>query len=240
MQLRIVHKVPDGLELPLNYHHILQAVIYSNLGNSYGYSHFVHDVGFQSGNREFRMFTFSLLHGKYQIVGRNIRFQDEISFEVRSPEIFFIRQLADNIMRNGITYRKQHFDNVRVYIMDNTVEEEELYIKMRTPVTVYLTDPVSKKTHFLHPLEEGFSELVFRNFLRKYEACYGITPEDRIWLHPAHITEKDKFVTNYKGFYISGWYGEYYLAGERKYLDFLYQAGLGSKNSQGFGMFDII
>ena len=39
---------------------------------------------------------------------------------------------------------------------------------------------------------------------------------------------------------ISGWYGEYYLVGKRKYLDFLYQTGLGSKNSQGFGMFDVI
>ena len=240
MQLIVVHKVPEGLVLPLNYHHILQAVIYRNLGNAYGYSNFVHEIGFQSDNRKFRMFTFSLIQGKYQIIGKKIRFQDEISFEVRSPECFFIRQLADNIQRNGLTYGKQHFDDVGVYLMDDTVEGEELYIRMKTPITVYLTDNVSKKTHFFHPLEEEFSELVANNFFRKYKAYYGVEPEEPIWIRPVTITEKDSFATDYKGFHIKGWKGEYYLVGERKYLDFLYQTGLGSKNSQGFGMFDVI
>lgn len=47
-------------------------------------------------------------------------------------------------------------------------------------------------------------------------------------------------MTKYKGFYISGWLGEYELSGEAKYLDFLYQTGLGSKNAQGFGLFDVV
>ena len=37
-----------------------------------------------------------------------------------------------------------------------------------------------------------------------------------------------------------GYKGVYKLEGERKYLDFLFQVGLGSKCSQGFGMFDIL
>ena len=53
------------------------------------------------------------------------------------------------------------------------------------------------------------------------------------------ILEKDKYLTKYKGFFINGWKGIYQLSGERKYLDFLYQTGLGAKNSQGFGMFDV-
>ena len=49
-----------------------------------------------------------------------------------------------------------------------------------------------------------------------------------------------KIVTRYKGSYINAWYGTFQLKGKRKYLDFLYQTGVGSKNSQGFGMFEII
>ena len=49
-----------------------------------------------------------------------------------------------------------------------------------------------------------------------------------------------KLVTKYQGSYIEAWYGNFILSGKRKYLDFLYQTGLGSKNSQGFGMFNII
>ena len=39
---------------------------------------------------------------------------------------------------------------------------------------------------------------------------------------------------------LTAYSGTYELFGERKYLDFLYQTGLGSKNSQGFGMFEIM
>ena len=238
MQLIISHKVPNGLTLPINYQHILQSIIYKNLTNACGYSDFLHNKGYLFEERGYRMFTFSFINGKYRIKNKEIRFEDEISFEVRSPEVFLIRQLAENLQKNGITYRNQHFENVELFIMDNTVEEEELYIKMRTPICVYSTNSVSGKTHFFSPQEDDFCELVVENFFRKYIAYYGIEPEESIWIEPVYISEKDKFVTNYKGFYMSGFMGEYRLLGQRKYLDFLYQTGLGSKNAQGFGMFD--
>lgn len=78
------------------------------------------------------------------------------------------------------------------------------------------------------------------NFIRKYYAYTGIYVPDGIMMEPISFSEKDKHVTRYKGFYLSGWTGTYRISGERKYLNFLYQAGLGAKNSQGFGMFDVI
>ena len=56
---------------------------------------------------------------------------------------------------------------------------------------------------------------------------------------PLKVGRRDKYVTKYKGFYLSAWLGEYQLTGPRKNLDFLYQTGLGCRNSQGFGMFEI-
>ena len=50
---------------------------------------------------------------------------------------------------------------------------------------------------------------------------------------------KDKYFTKYKNFFIEAWYGLYLLEGNADYLSFLYDAGLGSKNAQGFGMFEI-
>lgn len=83
-------------------------------------------------------------------------------------------------------------------------------------------------------------ELINENFKRKYNAYSGVFPEENIKIETMRFSERDKYVTKYKGFYISGWYGIYRLQGKRKYLDFLYQAGLGDRNSQGFGMFDLI
>ena len=49
-----------------------------------------------------------------------------------------------------------------------------------------------------------------------------------------------KMVTRYQGVLIIAWYGTDKLSGERKYLDFLYQTGLGAKKAKGFGMFEIL
>ena len=161
-------------------------------------------------------------------------------FPLRSVALFMIKILADNIMKNGIYYGSQHFSEVDVYLSDATVESENIHIKMRSPISVYSTAPETKETYFYSPDDEEFPQMVSDNFIRKYMACYGVLPQNGIWLKPVKVDSRNKYVTKYKNFYISGWMGEYYLNGERKYLDFLYQTGLGGKNSQGFGMFDII
>lgn len=240
MQLFIRHDLQSKLVLPLNYQHILQAIIYKNLNSEAEYSKFLHDNGFPYEKRKFKLFTFSLLQGKYEIVERKIIFRNEVSFEVRSPDIFMMKVLAENISRNGIEYGDRHIVDVDVILNDSTIEADEIYVKMLTPISVYSTDTKNGKTYFYNPEEEDFCQLVNDNFMRKYIACYGVIPESNILIRSINVSTKDKCVTKYKNFYISGWLGIYCLYGQRKYLDFLYQTGLGSKNSQGFGMFSVL
>lgn len=240
MQLLVRHELTENLILPINYHHILQAIIYKGLGTSVDYNKFLHDEGFSFGGRSYKLFTFSLLKGKYEIANGKIMFRDEVSFEVRSPDIFMIKKLAENIHNNGIDYGEYHISQVEALLFDETVEANAVQIEMITPICVYTTDPETKKTYFYEPGEQEFRVLVNDNFLRKYTACYDIEPESNVIIEPFRVTKKDKFVTRYKGFYISGWKGIYCLYGERKYLDFLYQTGLGTRNAQGFGMFRIL
>lgn len=240
MQLIIRHAIPEQLELPLSYHHIIQAIIYKNLDNSFGYNYFLHDNGFLNGDRMFKMFTFGPLQGKYKIKDKRIVFFEEVVLEIRSPDSFMIRILAENLLKKGISYYEQHFSEVEVYISDETIEETEILVEMQSPICVYSTDMESKKTYFYAPEEMEFARAVSDNFNRKYTAYYGIEPMSDIELEPVRVTSKDKYVTKYKSFYISGWLGVYALRGERKYLDFLYQTGLGSKNAQGFGMFELL
>ncbi|RKX92249.1 MAG: CRISPR-associated endoribonuclease Cas6, partial [Spirochaetes bacterium] len=42
------------------------------------------------------------------------------------------------------------------------------------------------------------------------------------------------------GTIIKGWTGTFVLNGNRKILKLAYYTGLGSKNSQGFGMFEVV
>jgi CRISPR-associated endoribonuclease Cas6 len=86
------------------------------------------------------------------------------------------------------------------------------------------------------------------NFTRKYHAFTGHQPESTISILARAVGIQDKYVTRYKkvpvaggkDIYIIGWRGEYELRGYPEYLDFLYYCGLGARNSDGFGMFEML
>ena len=186
------------------------------------------------------MFQFSQLTGDYVIRDKWIIFQSYVEFEIRSVEPMFLRILGESFWNNGITFGDKVYRNLQMDLYDYTVEETELMIRMKSPVTVYSTDKESGKTYYYNPLEETFYDKINETFYRKYEAYYGIPPASPIILSNGKSSCPKRLVTRYQGSYITAWYGIYRLCSERKYLDFLYQTGLGSKNSQGFGMFEIL
>ena len=86
---------------------------------------------------------------------------------------------------------------------DYTIEDEEIIIEMISPVCQYSTDTETGKTYFFMPTDEEFAYEVNANFKRKYEAYYGKEPDGDIYLEPIRLTDRDKYVTKYKGFYIT-------------------------------------
>lgn len=240
MQLIVKADLDEPLTLPVNYNHILQAVIYHGIGIMPEYSDFLHGYGFARGQRAYKMFQFSQLSGEYRVKDKQITFLSRVSFEVRSPEPFFIQLLYESILANGITFGSHVYTDVHPELFDYTVESDRLCICMKSPVTVYETNPGTGFAQYFRPDEQQFYAAVYDNFYRKYQAYYGVEPKSSIEMEPFDEGEFKKMVTSYKGTYITAWYGTFLLTGRRKYLDFLYQAGLGGKNSQGFGMFQIM
>ena len=117
MQLIIKHKLPRELVLPIHYHHILQSIIYHNLREDYGYSDFLHEKGYASEERQYRMFVFGLLQGRYEIVQKNIVFRNEVSFRVRSADNRMLRLLKENLERRGINYLQQHYEDLELELL---------------------------------------------------------------------------------------------------------------------------
>lgn len=240
MQLVVHIGLDEPLSLPINYNHILQAVIYHSLDLMPDYAAFLHNGGFTRGQRQYKMFQFSQLKGEYQITDKKITFFSEVSFEVRSPEPLLIRLLGEGMWSQGIRFGEHTYTDVQLELYDYTVEDQELLIRMRSPLTLYATDEETGKTFYFSPDDPAFYDMVDDNFYRKYEAYYGIPPMSRITLEKYGDKFSKKMVTRYQGILITAWYGTYRLSGKRKYLDFLYQTGLGAKNAQGFGMFEIL
>lgn len=241
MQLRINHSTIDNpLILPINYNHILQSIIYDKLSADKYVGDYTHDCGWKYDERRYKLFQFSQLKGHYIVVDKNIVFDDMVTWEVRSIDDRIIMLIKDGIEKNGINYNNLHYSEINMDISDVRIDSDELYIKMYTPVCVYSTDPESKRVTYYSPEDEQFYNLVSENFVRKYNAYTGKSISDSISLELEKYSYKDKVVTKYKGNYISGWKGIYRLFGKREYLDFLYNVGLGARNSQGFGMFSVM
>ena len=249
MQLRLYFHIPDKLILPLSYHHILQGFIYNVLSAEPDYSSFLHDYGYKDGEKPFKLFVFSLIDGKYEINKntRHITFYDKISFEVRSPMYEFCDLFCLSIM-----HRDRYIINDREIFLDGcvytkrTVMEDSITVRTLSPIC--LTDNSSTdsdmKTHYISPIESCFCDAVNNNFISKYRAAHGYNPEGNIIITPEKISDKDKYVTRFlrsgKSIFITAWNGLYNLSGSPTDLSFLYDCGIGSRNSQGFGMIEKI
>ena len=75
MQLMVYIALEEPITLPINYNHIVQAIIYCALGIMPDYADFLHDGGYMTGKRQYKMFQFSQLMGDYRIFERKIQFQ---------------------------------------------------------------------------------------------------------------------------------------------------------------------
>lgn len=240
MQLTIHIGLEEPITLPINYNHIIQSVIYHAIGSMPDYADFLHNEGYGREKRSYKMFQFSQLYGDYRVKNRQITFGSCIMFEVRSPEPLLIRLLGEYFWNYGIRLGETICTDIQMELDDYTVEDTELHIRMKSPITVYSTEPESGRTYYYNPEEEEFYQKINDNFYRKYEAYYGVSPDSALQIRNLDQGMPKKMVTRYQGSYITAWYGEYEIIGKRKYLDFLYQVGLGSKNSQGFGMYEIL
>ncbi|WP_270474966.1 CRISPR-associated endoribonuclease Cas6 [Clostridium cochlearium] len=233
----------DKLEVPIQYNYLVQAMILNWLGDE-KYQKFIHDKGYEYNNRSYKMYTFSKLYGKFSVDSKNgtITFFDKVNLIVSSLDTRFIQYLASNvIMEDNLILGK---NSVKVNKIETSYNElgnsEKIYTK--SPITVYSTlqNADKKKTYYYSPYEEEFSELIRNNLINKYKALYNKFPQNDSFDIRLLSTRKPKeSVLNYKGTIIKGWNGEFLIKGSKELLQIAYDAGLGSKNSQGFGCIEL-
>lgn len=234
-------KLKKELELPVNYQYMLQSALYALVLNESKADKNYHDEGAVYEKRSFRLFTFGQLRGRCRVVKGRIYFRDKISLEVRSIFPEMLEKMSVNVEEKGLNLANTRLEPYRLFLSDKARKEDSFLIEMDSPIVAYRTLE-DKKTVFYSPWDEEFYTLIRDNFRRKYYACYGIDvpAEDIPELMMLEVSERDKVVTRYKGFYITAWKGHYRLAGKPEFLDFLHQTGLGCRNSQGFGMFRVM
>lgn len=232
----------DRVVLPTNYNCLIQAAIYRNI--SWDLAKFLHDRGFLFGKRRFKMFTFSRLEGRCRLDGdkKHFIFEGDLNLYVSSPIERFIEDLATNIVKRGsIVLGDQVLKVVGLaFTAKPSMKKEQLRIRMLSPLTVYstlMTPDGRKKTYYFSPYEKEFSSLVNSNVKKKHFLLSGKNMKSNMKIEPLRVKE---VVTLYKGTVIRGWMGHFLLSGPKALKITGYEAGLGAKNSQGFGMFEVV
>jgi CRISPR-associated endoribonuclease Cas6 len=123
--------------------------------------------------------------------------------------------------------------------------EEKILIRMLAPLTIYSTfedGNGNKKTHYYAPGEINFSELLEKNAIKKFSTIQADLNYDNLQLSvkPIKVSpERNLQVVRFKNTTIQGWTGIYELFGSRELITVTYEAGLGGKNPEGFGMWEL-
>lgn len=241
MRIKIQLDLGEPLALPLGYHHILQSAFYHALSaQDEELGRLVHDPVQNKNQRRYKPFCYSQLSGAYLIDSKYIIFHNKASLIFSTNNENLMITMKRSLWKNGLKIQGKSIDVELTELKEPDLSSGSIRIKMLSPVAVLSTDILTKKTTFFKPWTKEFEEAIIQNYTGKYQQFFDREPTKKLGIELLKLSSKNKYVTTYKGTYITAWRGEYRLEAEPKGLEMLYDIGLGSKNAQGFGLFEII
>lgn len=241
MRLRLLMEAREAVTVPWDYRTTLTAAIYKVLAAADPeYSNWLHEQGFRWGKQVYRLFVYSDLTPTSANVAKeglaNVRW---MIWQISSPDRQFVQKLLNGLERKRLMLE---LFNTPVEVVDIVrMEPPELgsglVFHTISPIAVSVGDPSrSKHPIYLHPDQPEFAEALERNLIHKWEAFhqkswnggeFGI----RIWNPKSKLVQA--FGTN-----VRAWHLHLQMWGADELIRFAYDAGLGIKNSQGFGMIE--
>lgn len=241
MQLKINFISEKDIILPYQYNHILQASLLS-LINDEKYADFIHNIGYAYEKRNFKLYTFSRIIGRAQADKLNKKFNFKKScalFFASMDDQFVYYAFSKLLDENGEIKWLDNIVRIQSIEVLNTKEiGENIVVKTVSPITTYSTlfmHDGQKKTYYYSPFEKEFEQNIAANLRKKYIAFYKKEPEDdRFQIKPIREVKDCGLV--YKGTLTKGYTGIFALSGSKEMLSIALAAGLGSRNSIGFGM----
>ncbi len=246
MRIKVELGSEKKVVLPVAYNHIIQGFIYGALSNEL--AEFLHEKGYVLNDRHFKLFTFSRVFGRYRVYKGSIVFDPPVYFYLSSPFVDILEELVNTIFTgsNPLQFGKNNLLCTAVSVLKEPFFERGSYIiKMLSPMTVYRTEDLrgKKRTYYYGPQEKEFSERIEENLKRKYML---ITKSDNLPSRMGFVIEPfkvdirhDFILTYFKDTIVKGWMGLYRITGNRELIRVAYDTGLGSKNSAGFGMWEL-
>lgn len=236
MRLKITLK-NDEITLPINYQIALQGVIY-NIFSNCAYGDFLHNVGYRNGKRVFKNFTFSNLIGKYKIENKMIKFTGNIFFFISGYSEEFIEKVYEFLTMNSIInlngkcleIEKVEITNLKYFKGTQTVR-----IRTLSPVVCYQT--TGRYVTYYKPSDPIFNQFCVANLNEKMMAL-KIEREPNFEI--LEVLKENKRMVIFKNTFYEAYLTEMIVMTDYPTLSLIFDTGLSSKGSAGFGMVEIV
>ncbi|MCS6785055.1 MAG: CRISPR-associated endoribonuclease Cas6 [Candidatus Caldarchaeum sp.] len=242
MRFWVVFNADEPVRLPQDYRYFIQSMIYGLLSDVF--RSFLHDEGFAVGKRRMKLFTFSKLFGKHVREGPWIVFSPPVKLCVSSPVEQFVKDVANGILQKGtvnLVGNELHITSLQ--FPEKPSLGTKAVFKTLSPITVYSTLTTAdgkKKTYYYSPFEEEFNELISKNLLKKAALLNGEQPQGYVNIRPVDGVKPREEVSFFKDTVVKGWAGVFLCEGTPQLIEAGYEAGFGSKNSQGYGLVEVM
>ncbi len=240
--------------LPLNYQYELSSWIYKVIDQGDPlFSAWLHSKGYISENKQFRLFSFSGLNiPQREIIGDRLLVKSKncsFIFSTLPDETiqhFICGLFRDRKLSLGDKITNVHFQVQNIEALPEPEFTHPMIFKTISPVIVSVKNDISEHAQYLSPEAEAYSRQIIHNLIGKQKAfcknertieeegvCFEvISPVKRkkitIKNHTPHKT--DLIAYNYM----------FRLTAPEEFLSTAYYAGVGEKNSQGFGCVEIV
>ena len=156
---------------------------------------------------------------------------------MRSPAFSFIDSFQRAVECHPfIQLFDTRLDIVGASLMNRHFDSGHIVLQAVTPVAAHKTME-DGRTYFFSPEENDYYIRICNNAVKKYETVVGKSA-DTVMLRS--YGEFKKTVTKYKKTFITGYTGAFEINTSLQMAEFLYNTGLGEKNSQGFGFVNIM
>jgi CRISPR-associated endoribonuclease Cas6 len=260
MRMQVTLRAEREIILNLNYQHALSGAVYAILERADPeHARFLHHEGYvlpeaPSDTRRFKGFVFSQLFAQNSDA-RDARrgllriLPGEILWHVASPLDPFLRAFASGLLQSGeLRIGDSSFAVQGIETLPAPSLEEATRFRCLSPVVASVSQAGYSVPKYLRPGDAEMSERLRQNLLHKHLALLGRAPEDESlsieWdaKYLASRSSKKHAGTkliSYKDIRIVGVMCPFTMSGSVELMSLACEAGLGEKNSAGFGFVEV-
>ncbi|MGB9690377.1 CRISPR-associated endoribonuclease Cas6 [Thermogutta sp.] len=240
MRVRITfNSLRKTVPLPWNYPCQLQGLLFRWLrANDHKLARLLHDQGFVYQGHSYKLIVFSHLRGVQAKATRDSLCLDPpLRWWISSPLDPIVESLIGGLFGRPyvrLGHKTLIIEHIQVEQPPDFSSEQAAFHTL-SPVVVSTFQKASRGPQkiFLSPEQPDFVRVLRENLHRK-AALLGIEqPAEALSIQPRRLRSR---LFPIHGGFVRGWEGEFLLRGPPELLRVAYDAGLGERNAQGFGM----